>query len=304
MSSELSVYYFCEEAKLKYFKSWAAINNQIEETDIDINDDLAETIKRIQKLPDDWHDEGPLNSIEVLEAFIKNATKLPFRKSMETGTGKSTLLLSHMSSNHLVFTSQNGNSYKAVSNSDILYRPTVKFILGSTQATLPPYSFNEPLDFAFIDGPHGYPFPELEYFFIYPHLNQDALLVVDDIHIPTIFNLFSFLCVDDMFELLEVVDTTAFFRRTSATVFNPMGDGWELQKYNAEKFPMNRLDIELTVLSAKHRSGQYEDLVPAWDKMTPEKHLHSIVNSLPYRIWVKARKFVPRFIRKFLGSRN
>jgi len=39
---------------------------------------------------------------------------------------------------------------------------------------------------------HGYPFPEMEYYFIYPHLEENALLIVDDIHIQNIYNLFIF----------------------------------------------------------------------------------------------------------------
>ena len=35
--------------------------------------------------------------------------------------------------------------------------------------------------FVLIDGPHGYPFPEIEYFYFYPRLKPGALLVVDDI---------------------------------------------------------------------------------------------------------------------------
>ena len=39
-----------------------------------------------------------------------------------------------------------------------------------------------------------------------------------------------------MFELQEVVENTAFFRRTSAPTFNPTGDGWERQRYNERAF--------------------------------------------------------------------
>src|SRR5256885_11641572 len=60
-----------------------------------------------------------------------------------------------------------------------------------------------------------------------------ALLILDDIHIPTVHNLFRFLRREAMFELDEVVQTTAFFTRTSAATFDRFGDGWWLQNYNA-----------------------------------------------------------------------
>jgi hypothetical protein len=39
---------------------------------------------------------------------------------------------------------------------------------------------------------------------------------------------------DKMFELIRVVDDNmAFFRRTSAELLDPLGDGWWLQGYNS-----------------------------------------------------------------------
>ena len=97
---------------------------------------------------------------------------------------------------------------------------------------LPLYRFPEKLQLAVIDGPHAYPFPDLEYYYLYPHLETGALLVLDDIHIRSINNLFQFLRSDAMFRLDEVVGTTAFFTRTDAPAFDPAGDGWSQQGYN------------------------------------------------------------------------
>jgi hypothetical protein len=88
------------------------------------------------------------------------------------------------------------------------------------------------LQLALIDGPHAYPFPDLEYYYLYPHLDKGALLVLDDIHIRSIHKLFEFLQTDPMFRLDEVVRTTALFTRTDAPTFDPCGDGWEQQAYN------------------------------------------------------------------------
>jgi hypothetical protein len=37
-----------------------------------------------------------------------------------------------------------------------------------------------------LDGPHGYPFPDMEYYFFYPHIKPRGHLVIDDIQIPSI----------------------------------------------------------------------------------------------------------------------
>ena len=58
--------------------------------------------------------------------------------------------------------------------------------------------------------------------------------MVDDIHIRSVHNFFEFLRHDAMFELEEVAHTTAFFTRTQAPVFDPLGDSWWTQRYNAK----------------------------------------------------------------------
>jgi hypothetical protein len=97
---------------------------------------------------------------------------------------------------------------------------------------LPRQQFPEKLQLVLIDGPHAYPFPDLEYYFLYPHLDIGGLLILDDIQIRSIHNLFAFLCADSMFRLDEVVRSTAFFTRTDAPTFDPTGDGWQEQRYN------------------------------------------------------------------------
>jgi len=200
-------------------------------------------IADIGRLPEDWHKAGSV-STRVLSAIARLAADRRIEHSMETGSGKTTLLLSHLSADHTVFAierygDEDTGSITNVRKSRLFNAATVTFVVGPTQTTLPRHEFRNRLHFAMIDGPHGYPFPELEYYHIYPHLDEDALLIVDDIHIPTIHNLFAFLREDEMFELLEVVDNTAFFRRTATPTFSPVLDGWWLQAYNKKSFPMS-----------------------------------------------------------------
>jgi predicted O-methyltransferase YrrM len=200
--------------------------------------DRERILAEVNGLPATWHTAGTL-SPAALSAMAKHSGDVAH--SMETGTGKSTLLLSHLSQDHKVFTiaGDNDSSYATVTASPLFNKETVEFVIGPTQQTLPAYRFANKLQLALIDGPHGYPFPDLEYFYTYPHLEQGALLVVDDIHIPTVFNMFSFLREDAMFKLLEVVETTAFFRRTDEPTFPPDLDGWWTQQYNFKRFPVS-----------------------------------------------------------------
>jgi hypothetical protein len=145
-------------------------------------------------------------------------------------------LFSHLSRRHTVFALDGGSGSVAnVRRSPLLGPGALTFVEGPTQVTLPAHRFEEKLQLALIDGPHAYPFPDLEYYYLYPQLAPGALLILDDIHIPTVHNLFRFLRRDAMFRLDEVVETTAFFTRTEAPAFDPLGDGWIHQNYNARR---------------------------------------------------------------------
>jgi hypothetical protein len=201
-----------------------------------VSTDLDRLLDAVTAIAPGLHKAGTFSAV-TLKAFVRHASARPVRVSAETGSGASTLLLSHISGDHTVFAMDAGTgSVSAIRVSPLLRREVVTFVEGPTQLTLPGHRFTKPLQLAIIDGPHGYPFPDLEYFYLYPHLETDALLVLDDIHIPTITNQFDFLRADAMFTLAEVVETTAFFRRTSVETFSPTGDGWWLQRYNFRAF--------------------------------------------------------------------
>jgi hypothetical protein len=200
---------------------------------------LDELVSEIAQLPGDWHAGGTVSG-KVLGAIARHAGERDVACSVETGCGKTTLLFSHLSANHKVFAVEIGDnrSVSVVRDSPLLNWSTVELIEGPTQLTLPKHTFAQKLQLVLIDGPHGYPFPEMEYYYLYQHLDKNALLIVDDIHIPTIHRLFEFLREDEMFRLLEIVDNAAFFRRTEVPLFDPEGDGWWLQEFNKKRFPV------------------------------------------------------------------
>jgi len=203
---------------------------------------IADLLTKLANLPPDWHGAGCLE-MPNLEALARHAGIRRVRHSIETGAGKSTLLLSHLSEHHVVFAIDAGESLSKAADSSLLKKENVEFIDGPSQHTLMKYDITKPLQLAFIDGPHGFPFPEMEYWKVYPHIEPGGLLVVDDIHIPTIRHLFDFLREDSMFTLLETVGKTAFFERTNTPTFSPVEDGWWLQNYNTRRFPVPYEDI-------------------------------------------------------------
>lgn len=197
-----------------------------------MNAGLEGLVDRIAALPQDWHGAGTV-SRNVLDALVRHTAGRPIAHSVETGSGKTTLLLSHLSRAHSVFAVDDGQSISRVRGSPLFNAATTTFVEGPTQRTLAARPFDHKHQLVLLDGPHGYPFPDLEYFHLYPTLDTGGLLVVDDIRIPTIYSMFRILRADPMFELLEVIDgNAAFLRRTSHPTVHPESDSWWLQGYN------------------------------------------------------------------------
>jgi hypothetical protein len=197
-----------------------------------MNKGISDLIDKITELPPDWHTAGMM-SPKVLRAIARHSEQIgPISQSAETGSGTTTLLFSHLSTSHLVFALDLERSIRQAKDSPLLNPQAVTFVEGPTQVTLPSYRFSRKLQIALIDGPHGYPFPDLEYYYFYPLIETGGLLIIDDIQIPSIGRMFGIVKADDMFDLLEIVGNTAIFRRSQAPLIDPQSDSWWLQGCN------------------------------------------------------------------------
>lgn len=164
----------------------------------------------------------------ALEAICRRG---PFHASAETGCGGSTIVLSHISQKHTAFAIE--GEWKTISSlrlSADLSGQDVTFVEGESRHTLPRYLFSEPIQLALLDGPHAYPQPQMEFLYLFQNLEPGGWLVLDDIQIRSVHELFSFLKGERLVLLDEVAGRTAFFRKTDATILGP--DGWQQQRYN------------------------------------------------------------------------
>ena len=189
----------------------------------------------IEEVPTTFHSHGSLHP-DVLWHIMREHKRVDARISVETGCGLSTLVLSHLSDRHTVFVSPQGDSLQNTQSNPYLRSSTTSFVIGPSQIMVPKWQFSEPLDFVLLDGPHAYPFPDLEYYYIYPYIRKGGMLVIDDIHIPSIHGIYEFLRDDEMWEHCGDVLTTSFFRRTDKPVFDPLGGDWVSQRFNRRRF--------------------------------------------------------------------
>jgi precorrin-6B methylase 2 len=171
-----------------------------------------------------WDAMSPM----ALSAILKRG---PLRSSAETGCGGSTIVLSHASDRHTAFAIDGKDrTVTELRAHPDLQAATVIFVEGETKDTLPAYRFECDLDLVLLDGPHAYPLPQLEFAYLFPRIRSGGWLVMDDIQIPSVYELFQFLRKESPVVLEEVVMRTAFFRRVGWVEGGP--DGWELQGIN------------------------------------------------------------------------
>jgi precorrin-6B methylase 2 len=155
----------------------------------------------------------------------------PFGATAETGCGGSTIILSRMSGRHLAFAIEGADrTISELREQDDFRAEGVTFVEGESKETLPGYPIPTGLDLVLLDGPHAYPLPQVEFAYLAPHLRIGGWLVIDDIQIPSVHDLFRFLREEPSFVLEEIAVRTAFFRRIRAHGAGP--DGWSSQGMN------------------------------------------------------------------------
>jgi hypothetical protein len=86
------------------------------------------------------------------------------------------------------------------------------------------------LDLALLDGPHAYPLPQLEFAYLFPQVRVGGWVALDDIQIPSVYELFRFLRLESSMVLEEVAVRTAIFRKIRECGLGR--DGWQHQGMN------------------------------------------------------------------------
>ncbi len=172
----------------------------------------------------------------ALSAIVRRGRTSPFSSTAETGCGGSTIVLSHCSRHHTAFAIEGeSRTITELCQRSDLRRQNVMFVEGLTKDTVPGYRFTTALDLVLLDGPHAYPLPQIEYAYLFPHVRRNGWLVLDDIQIPSVHELFRFLRRESSWVLEEVVVRTAFFRRTRDFAPQCGPDGWWLQEMNRHR---------------------------------------------------------------------
>src|SRR5579863_709207 len=142
----------------------------------------------------------------ALSAILRRG---PFRSTAETGCGGSTIVLSQASEHHTSFAIEGQErTITGLRQTSDFRGDHVVFVEGETRDTVPRHPFEGELDLVLLDGPHAYPLPQIEFAYLFPHLRVGGWLVVDDIQIPSVHNLFTFLKKESSLVLEEIAVRT------------------------------------------------------------------------------------------------
>jgi hypothetical protein len=153
-------------------------------------------------------------------------------RTLETGCGGTTVVFAACGAHHTVVTPSRDEEQRVrdLCDQHRISLANVDFQIGSSDTLL--VGWREPLDLLLIDGAHRFPFPMLDWHYGATHLKPGGRLWVDDIAIPSVNCLFTFLQREREWRLMAIHDDkVAEFTKVADARRSDTID-WELQRYN------------------------------------------------------------------------
>ena len=194
--------------------------------------DLHRTIALLAKEPPSVHDGAPggvwAAAADCLE-FLASEVK-PGQRTLETGCGATTIVFSAIGADHTaVFLDESeGLGVQKWCAEHGVSTDEVTFIPGSSSETLPRLEMGD-LDLVMIDGCHGFPFPQLDWYYTASHLVSAGILIVDDTHLAAPYELRRYLEHDPRWERIHAGTQWAAFRRLGS---GSLDEEWTSQQFH------------------------------------------------------------------------
>jgi predicted O-methyltransferase YrrM len=139
----------------------------------------------------------------------------PDRCTLETGAGLSTIVLARQGGQHICVTPSGDEiaRIQARCAEDGIDLGRVRFVCECSEIALPKLDL-PPLDMVLIDGAHGFPLPQIDFYYTAAALKIGGLMVIDDAHIWSCAILVDYLREEPGWQLVSMVGRrTAVFRK-------------------------------------------------------------------------------------------
>ncbi len=132
--------------------------------------------------------------------------------TIETGAGHSTVAFAALAKHHTCITVDEYcvNATQRYLDELGIPRTKVTFIVESSDTALPRLRVTDKLDFAYIDGQHGYPFAALDWHYIDQVMKVGGIIGFDNAEIPSVHNHCEFLELNKTYRLVRNISGPEF----------------------------------------------------------------------------------------------
>ena len=155
----------------------------------------------------------------------------PGSRTLETGSGLSTVLFAALGAEHVCCTAGQEEADRVLAHCRSRGVPTERLHLevGASHDSLPVVlRRGDERDLVLIDGGHGFPLPIIDWFYGAAMLRAGGVLVVDDVALPAVRVLRGFLEQDPRWEPMAGTEKWRAWRRTTS---GPLAEDWTSQPF-------------------------------------------------------------------------
>ena len=195
--------------------------------------DVEHVIGLLDSDPPSVHENAPQGVWAAAQDCLEflAATLRPGSRTLETGCGATTIVFAASGTAHTaVFLDESeGLAVQDWCRDHGLSTDGVSFYPGSSSETLPRLEIGD-LDLVMVDGCHGFPFPQLDWYYAASHLVDGGVLVVDDTHLAAPYELRRYLERDPRWTRIHVGTQWVAFRRVGA---GSLDEEWTAQQFHA-----------------------------------------------------------------------
>jgi predicted O-methyltransferase YrrM len=181
-------------------------------------DQLLERPPAIHAMNDEGDPELGVWSTDRDCYLFLTETVRPGSRTLETGSGLSTILFAALGAEHTCVTPAQVEVDRIVEycRQEEIDISRVAFEIGSSDEVLPRLLSGAAIDLAFVDGCHGFPTPTIDRYYAGSRLRQGGLLVVDDVALPAVAEVCGFIDLDPRWAASRRTGKWAAYRRVDA----------------------------------------------------------------------------------------
>lgn len=187
-------------------------------------------------------------------AYSFMAAQLPANgRSLETGLGVSTVLLSQWATHHtcIVGNQAEADALARYLEARGLMSSDLDIVVETSDTALPKLNI-EPVDLYFIDGGHGFPTPIIDWYYGSQFLKPGGILMIDDVQLRQVMTLVAYLDADPRWHRIEMTRKWAAYRRGQDA---RLGEEWVdqpfLGKPHSTRSPVGRRAKSFAYTQAK-----------------------------------------------------